>query len=148
MTNLLKRLADQFRGLLAAAGLSMSHEPLTIDQNPVPASRPRVSKWGVYYGKRYTAWRKEAEKQLKEVKDITDEPLIVVVEHYVKKPKTTKRLYPQGDVDNYLKPPLDAITTHSKHWEDDDQVVAAFTFKTYTEEEPKTVVYIYEAKAY
>ena len=37
---------------------------LSIPLNPVPASRPRVSKWGTYYPKRYATWKKDALKHL------------------------------------------------------------------------------------
>ena len=33
---------------------------IRLELNPVPASRPRVSKWGTYYGKRHQAFRSEA----------------------------------------------------------------------------------------
>jgi len=29
---------------------------LKLLQNPIPASRPRVARWGVYFGKKYTAY--------------------------------------------------------------------------------------------
>lgn len=32
---------------------------ITFDIDPVPASRPRVTRWGVYYGKKYTQFRKD-----------------------------------------------------------------------------------------
>lgn len=32
---------------------------MTFDITPVPASRPRVTRWGVYYGKKYTQFKKD-----------------------------------------------------------------------------------------
>ena len=45
---------------------------LTLPLTPVPASRPRVTRWGTYYGKRYTQWREEAENLV----EVLDQPLV------------------------------------------------------------------------
>ena len=146
MKPMLDALAKSFRNTLVGLGATLVFKPITLEVNPVPASRPRVTRWGAYYGKNYTAWRKEAEKLIEESKTQTDKPLAVTVEHFVHRPKTTKRVSPRGDIDNYLKAPLDAITSHGKHWKDDDQIVAELSIKRFVEPEetPKTVVYIYE----
>lgn len=34
---------------------------IVIPLNPIPASRPKVSKWGVYYGKNHTQFIKDVE---------------------------------------------------------------------------------------
>lgn len=114
-----------------------AHAGFFLPVNPVPASRPRVSKWGTYYGKTYNAWRKDAAKALKEYREFCDKTegrLYVVVECVVLKPKTSKREYPRGDVDNYAKAPLDAITSHTDIWNDDDQIVALLVTKQFTTE--------------
>ena len=36
------------------------HMQLIIPLNPVPASRPRVGRWGVHYAKTYATWMKQA----------------------------------------------------------------------------------------
>lgn len=54
--------------------------------------------------------------------------------HCLPRPKTRKKPYPRGDVDNYDKPILDALT-RSGIWEDDDQVVYLAATKAYTMDE-------------
>ena len=57
---------------------SKKHVPLTLLGQPVPASRPRVTRWGTYYGKNYTRWRKAADDLLKEAKGLHDEPIAII----------------------------------------------------------------------
>lgn len=96
---------------------------LIIPVTPVPASRPRVTRWGTYYGKTYSKFRKDAKVALDGVYD--GEPLSGGLEvslwFYCKKPKTTRRVEPRGDVDNYVKAILDSC--NEKIWEDDDQIL-------------------------
>ena len=91
---------------------------------PVPASRPRVSRWGVFYGKRYEKFRKDMRECLREY---TGTPLTqklwVELEFICQLPKQTKRKFPRGDVDNFAKGPLDSMTSHGGFWSDDDQIV-------------------------
>ena len=110
---------------------------------PVPASRPKVGRWGVYYGKTYARWKQAADKLLSEKNySITDKPLVVQVEQICKRPKTTKRIYPNGDVDNHAKGPLDAITRSDFGWHDDSQIVELKVSKRFAEdgEEPRSIV--------
>tara|TARA_R100001594_G_scaffold68142_1_gene102474 strand:- start:5108 stop:5509 length:402 start_codon:yes stop_codon:yes gene_type:complete len=110
---------------------------------PVPASRPKVSRFGTYYGKRYAKWKNDADKLLRQQSfPSTDKPLSVNVEQVCKKPKTTKRSYPTGDVDNHCKGPLDAITRSNFGWDDDSQIVELKVFKRYAEqdEQPKSII--------
>lgn len=99
---------------------------------PVPASRPRVTRWGVYYGKRYTTFRKTMEMLLQAVEWPRVFPLggllAVSVTFFVPRPKTTKRVAPRGDVDNYFKT-LDSLNKYV--WADDDQIVWTLTVKEY-----------------
>lgn len=121
-------------------------ETLVIPVNPVPASRPRVTRWGVYYGKLYTAWRDLAKEHLADGGINWEGPVMVVMEHVVKRPKTTKLDYPMPDVDNYAKATLDAITRKGGYWMDDKQVVYLIASKrwTFNDEDPHTLVEIYE----
>jgi Holliday junction resolvase RusA-like endonuclease len=110
---------------------------------PVPASRPRVSRWGTYYAKNYAGWMKSAAKLLGGEGDgATDAPLMVLVEQVVEKPRTSKLAFPRGDVDNFAKGPLDAITKAGRVWKDDNQIVGLVVFKRFAEkgEEPGTRV--------
>lgn len=120
---------------------------MTLPVNPVPTPRPRVSKWGTYYPKTYKDWLKAVESHLKRG-DLGLEPdaeLLVVIEQVGKKPKTTKRLFPRGDVDNHAKGPMDVITRVGGYWDDDDQITHLMVTKRYAEpgEEPHTHVEIY-----
>lgn len=138
-------IGSVIRNEMARVGLC-SRPPVEIELNPVPASRPRVSKWGTYYGKTYNTWRKDAEKFVKTSKAAATGPLIVLVECFIKQPKTTKRSYPRGDVDNYAKAPLDKLNKH--HFEDDDQILGLWVTKAFvsTEEDAGTRITIYEIK--
>ena len=102
---------------------------------PVPASRPRVSRWGTYYGKRYEKFRKDMREVLRPI-DL--EPLAgdleVTIEFIVSPPKTTKRTNPVGDIDNFIKGPLDSMTRHGGFWKDDDQIVQIDASKRFTKE--------------
>lgn len=115
--------------------------------NPVPASRPRVTRWGTYYGKNYTAWRKAAMELIKDSKESISDPCTVLIEQIVEKPKTSKKKYPRGDVDNYAKAPAD-ILTKKNFWDDDDLITGMWTSKRFAEEdeEPRTEVTIYVHK--
>lgn len=90
----------------------------SISINAVPASRPRISKWGAYYGKRYTAFRKAAPEAIQEaIKNSgvshKDLPLTQTLEcdfiFRIQQPKSTKLDYPRCDVDNLLKAIQDSI---------------------------------------
>ena len=120
---------------------------LFIPVNPVPASRPRVGRWGTYYGKTYAAWRKEVtefmEKFVKNNK-ITkpfEGPFKIALTHSVRKPKTSKRLWPRGDIDNYDKAVLDALVNDGLLIDDDMvlQLHSVKMFATETEREGTTV---------
>ncbi len=60
--------------------------------------------------------------------------LIADIEFVCKAPKSTSRRYPVGDVDNYAKGPLDAMTKHGGFWVDDDQIVELNVTKRYARE--------------
>ena len=121
---------------------------IVVPVEPVPASRPRVSKWGTYYGKRYTKFRKDAKIAL-EAMDL-DEPLSgqlsVHLEFYCKRPKTTKRDTPRGDVDNYMKGILDSA--NGILWLDDEQIVKCSGKKVYEDEHgPRIIITIFAPRA-
>lgn len=109
----------------------------------MPASRPRVSRWGTYYGKRYTAWRKAAAQLINPAKHTFTVPVYVKLELVCERPKTSQRLYPRGDVDNYAKAVLDALTEKG-YWTDDDLVVRLSVEKRFAlkHEAPSIIVTI------
>lgn len=114
---------------------------------PVPASRPRVTRWGVYYTKTYTTWREMAERATPrgELNLSADVPLLVVIESVVLKPRTSKLKRPKGDVDNYAKAPMDCITQAEGYWYDDEQIIHLLSSKRFANpgEEPRTLIEIY-----
>lgn len=107
-----------------------------IAVNPVPASRPRVTRWGTYYAKTYKTWMQDAATHLKahhkdpEGGPLTG-PLEVFIRFIIEKPRTSKREWPRGDVDNYAKAILDVITKETNVWHDDDQVVQLHSAKEF-----------------
>ena len=107
------------KGAVFATALRMN-----VAGKPVPCPRPRVTRTGqVFYPKNYTDWRVQALPQLLDQKNGQpfDKPVHVAVEAVVERPKKTVRLLPGGDVDNYAKSLLDALTK-ALAWVDDDLV--------------------------
>jgi Holliday junction resolvase RusA-like endonuclease len=103
---------------------------------PVPASRPRVTRFGgVYYGKPYKRFYDAAKEALSLMTFAeTGEPVVWLAEFIVEKPKTGKLDYPRGDCDNFAKGPMDAMTKAAERfWKDDNQVVGLIAFKRYAE---------------
>lgn len=118
---------------------------LVLPFPPTPASRPRVSKWGTYYGKTYRAYRELADKAIpKSRQPAFTGNLRATIEFVCHKPKTTKRQCPVGDIDNHMKAVLDAITgkkgTVKGYWNDDDQITEVTALKrwVYPGETPHT----------
>lgn len=116
---------------------------------PSPASRPRVGRWGTYYGKTYEKFRKDASAALAKIEGLasqTSDPLIVVLEVVSPKPKTGTLKFPRGDVDNFAKGPLDVITKSQKFWRDDTSIVGLAVTKRYASptETPGIQVHAYK----
>lgn len=118
---------------------------VVIPITPVPASRPRVTKWGVYYGKNYT-------KFMNEFPTVCPEPpqkllclVYVTAEFVCKRPKKVTRETPVGDIDNLAKGLFDGMTKMG-YWKDDDQIAYTTLNKRYAEvgEEPHIEVEIFE----
>ncbi len=108
-----------------------------LDLTPVPAARPRVTKRGTYYPKKYEEFRKVSKSIVDAWPDnIPHEgPISVLVETIIAKPKKPSKDYPsRSDVDNYAKGPLDALVKSGKVWGDDRQIVSLFITKRYAEE--------------
>lgn len=105
---------------------------IVLDVVPVPASRPRVSKWGTYYGKTYKAFRKAMEEELSgwEAEPLSG-ALTVDVTFHCKKPKKLTKQWPRGDIDNYLKGLFDSL--NGIVWGDDDQIIMTVGSKVYAD---------------
>ena len=122
---------------------------LRISCTPVPASRPRVTRWGTFYGKRHNACRSETLALFKEMRDNGSLPLVplsgrLVVWCYfqVVRPKTTKLVTPRGDIDNYTKLLFDCCSKHI--WDDDVQVDIMSARKGWADTTGRTDVWIKE----
>lgn len=124
---------------------------LFISGIPTSACRPRVTVKGTFYNKNYTAWRKDALRQV--TRDIEgldkageflmgEGPLKVGMLIAMPKPKKPSKPYPRGDVDNYAKGPLDVLTK-AGFWRDDAQVVDLRVEKVYTKDVDQVGVYIH-----
>jgi Holliday junction resolvase RusA-like endonuclease len=91
--------------------------------SPVPASRPRVSKWGTYYAKPYRVFKDALKSDLKKrwAHPAISVPVVVSMVCLCTQPKSTKLDYPKPDVDNYAKAVLDAM--NGVVLQDDTQVI-------------------------
>lgn len=134
------RLLKVIRGALVGALLHVF-----IDAEPKPASRPRVSRWGgVFYAKGYETFYAECQKQLATVKaEMLDGSIVVAMEFVCPRAKTSKLERPKGDVDNYAKGPLDAMTKVEKFWRDDSQVETLVVTKRFPTPGEKPGVHIH-----
>lgn len=121
---------------------------LTVSLDPVVASRVRVTRFGTFHAKPYATWITQAKKLIPEgtLSIHKNKPLIAVVESVVTRARTSKLVFPRGDVDNFAKGPLDVITKVGGYYDDDNQVVMLLTSKRFAEygEEAHTKVELYQ----
>lgn len=94
---------------------------VVISGPPVPASRPRVTRWGTYYSKTYTKWMKAAVAEVVVASAALTGALSVTVYAICERARTSKLQFPKGDCDNYAKGPLDVLTK-KQYWGDDKQI--------------------------
>ncbi|TPL94791.1 RusA family crossover junction endodeoxyribonuclease [Mesorhizobium sp. B2-3-10] len=114
-----------------------------------PCPRPRVTRWGVHYPKTYTAWKKQAEADIRRLATAHYAGRVCVVIECVECPprsdthkRREERLqsgWPRGDVDNLAKAVLDAMT-QAGVWGDDTQVVTLTCSKRYGESDQTRVI--------
>lgn len=116
---------------------------VVLGLDPVPAARPRVSKWGTYYPEGYKNWKKNAQAFFPRDLRPLEGPLRVDLEVVCKRPKKPSSTIPTGDVDNYAKAALDAVNDAAL-WGDDKQVVSMLVTKRYAvgDEAPRTIITI------
>ena len=99
---------------------------------PVPASRPRVTRWSTYYGKKYTQFKKDMSLMTADIKTI---PMtgnifaelqfnVPIPKSWSKKKKEAKNgayCDNHADIDNYCKAILDSL--NNIYYDDDKQIV-------------------------
>lgn len=103
--------------------------------DPVPASRPRVSRRGfAYYGKTYERFRREARAALEVMKKPKgcplSGPLLVKITFFCRSPKKPSNAWPKGDIDNHIKSILDSLNGWA--WQDDVQIMRVEATKQYS----------------
>lgn len=64
---------------------------LTFIINPVPASRPRVTRWAVFYPEKYTQFRTDMAKLLMGKRTLLDQPLRIDVSFFMPIPKSASK---------------------------------------------------------
>lgn len=126
-TRLATILTELTAGVQATASLSVF-----LPLQPVPASRPRVGRWGTYYLPTYKKWIILADKLIEASEITLHGPLFVIARAFIKPARTTKLIFPKPDVDNYAKAPLDIITKADGYWDDDHQIQTLLAGKKYT----------------
>jgi len=122
---------------------------LQLLQQPVPASRPRVTRWGVYYGKKYTEYRKKMHMTIEQAIGHAKAEGILPIDSYVLiaqlfevlRPRTTKLDFPSPDLDNYNKALWDSLQSHSVI-SDDKKILSSIETKRWTTTTPTTHVLI------
>lgn len=117
---------------------------VTIELDPVPASRPKVSKWGVYYSETYKKWKSAAKAFFPNIFKQLKGPVGVSIEVVCKRPLKITNPIPTGDVDNFAKAVLDAVND-ARLWADDKNVVYVQVHKRYAEkgEQARTITHLY-----
>ena len=105
---------------------------VSFEINPTPASRPRVTRWGTFYGKKYKGFKKDMDKLLLDIDKEWLEGLIFAdMTFFVAIPKSwskKKKKLKSGqwcdnnaDLDNYEKAILDSLS--GAYFHDDRQIV-------------------------
>ena len=110
---------------------------------PVPASRPRVTQWGTYYGKKYKNFKQEmadliptyhATKVLEGLISADMTFFVPIPKSWSKKKKAAKvgrYCDNNADLDNYEKAILDSL--NGNYFIDDRQIVEQSSRKIYAE---------------
>ena len=105
---------------------------VSFEINPTPASRPRVTRWGTFYGKKYKGFKKDMDELLLDIDKEWLEGLIFAdMTFFVGIPKSwskKKKKLKSGqwcdnnaDLDNYEKAILDSLS--GEYFHDDRQIV-------------------------
>lgn len=124
---------------------------LVFDIEPVPASRPRVTRWGVYYQKTYEQFRNDMKNLMLQIKKtLYAEPLKLDVTFFIKIPTSLSKIkrdrlngeycISKMDLDNLEKAIYDSMNGHV--YVDDKQIVEHTTRKIWVKDNPRIEVII------
>lgn len=140
------RLLDWLRGAVTGASFYAR-----VETKPVPAPRPRVTRYGgAYYTREYMEFVNACQKAFSEARDIhngsegaLEGALCAFVDVAAARPKSSKLSAPRGDADNHAKGVLDAATKCGV-WRDDTQIECLAVTKRWTEagEEPGVSLWV------
>lgn len=105
-----------------------------IPVTPVPAARPRVPRYGKpFYVGKYRDFRSQMDvwvaKQQPTI--LLECPLFCRAEFICKRPAKPARIYPIGDIDNYLKAIWDSLQGRL-YFKDDKQIESVYAIKRYS----------------
>jgi len=114
---------------------------MTFNIAPVPASRPRVTRWSTYFPKKYTKFRKDFALILDDLDvELSEGLLYAKLDFFMQIPKSwsnKKKAYKEGkyadnnvDVDNLVKACLDSC--EGVFYENDNQVAMIRARKFYS----------------
>lgn len=111
-------------------------QDLLVPFAPVPASRPKVARFGTYYSKRHQQYMKDFAKFV--IAENIDwrflekeKRVFIIIEFACERPKKLTNQIPHFDLDNLVKLPLDCMTSSDIFWHDDRQVEAMVASKRY-----------------
>ena len=118
---------------------------------PVPASRPRVTRWGTHYAKTYKKFRSDMGKlMLGEKRTLLEEPLQIDATFFILIPKSYSKKRKDAldgtycvskmDLDNLEKALYDSMNNHI--YIDDKQIVEHTTRKKWVKDNPRIEVKI------
>lgn len=122
-----------------------------VETKPLPAPRPRFSKFGTYNKKEYTAYKRLIALQYRARKGKLHEGKVkIAIEFFFKIPpswsKSKKQrageYLPRADVDNLAKGVLDAL--NGVAYKDDKQIQSLFVRKQYTSNRDAIMIEVYE----
>ena len=125
---------------------------IKLNLEPIACPRPRVSKFGVYYHKKYQDYKDYLKYYLTSLNlnKFDDKPLYLNIIFNIQIPKSLskkKKLELNGqyiikkpDIDNYLKSVMDAM--NGIIYKDDSQISSISIIKKYVIENPNTEINI------
>lgn len=119
----------------------MAVTSLWITGKPVPASRPKVTRFGTYYPKAHTERSEFLRVYLQTLEECpVSTPVEVRILNVMPRYATSDHPVHRADVDNLAKLPLDVMTKSlredgsHRYWKDDDLIVSLLSLKRFCRE--------------